>query len=461
MAQYWTDHSLAFALQADLTTTSTLADAAFVPLLCDAPKVTFSTEVTELDLATGQVGAAGERIVGRRSGSVSFVVPLQGLKSGYAPAAEQPGGAPVGTVEVLPPWFLLLANAVGCNVEALAGATLADKNTNFWRGTFLQSAPYAAGAVVAAGTDATHLVLDGGETANYVAGGFLSAATSAAVAPFLGFIKTKVEATETSTLFEATRAPAANYDDDNANVYGTGTAWQSDDQPVYFTARWSGPDTTFAYIFSGLVCESWKLSLDAGPTPQVEFTFRFYDYSMDKTRGGLVVPDAFVRTPQLVGSKSGVAMLDGAVKCGLDGVSVEWKATLRESKCHYASQGIAAVAIIKPRWSVSFSVPHDRDDFVYSDAGVAGNTGSHVWQSSLELGTTHSLGIYVGPAIGRCLGVLVPGAFVTSVPSIGDRDGAQAYTLTLEATAYSGDTTDGGETSATTPINSVGRVALS
>ena len=79
----WTDSSLLLAIQSDLTTPTTpdanfggnqIAANKFQAILCDAPKVTFNTEVSELNLLTGQIGAAPEKVVGRRSGSVSFEI---------------------------------------------------------------------------------------------------------------------------------------------------------------------------------------------------------------------------------------------------------------------------------------------------------------------------------------------------------------------------------------------------
>ena len=458
MAQYWTDDTLLLALQDDLTTPSTLAANEFQAVLCERPSVKFDTDVSELDLTSGQVGAAGEVIVGRRSGTMTVVVPLQGCKDAYDPTAENPGGAPVGSVEVLPPWFILMANALGCNVESLAGATLSDKNTNFWRGTFLSNSAYGAAKVTAAGTDSTHVQGDAAEGALHKAGQLILAAISTAVAPLIGFIKTKV--VDLMTLFEAGRAAAANYDDNGANIYGTATAWQSDDQPRYLTAYLTGPDTKLCYVITGLVCEGFTLNLNAGDTPTIEFAFRFYDYQMDKTKGGLVVPDAYDRMPQLVGNKSGVLMLDGAVKCGLEDVKLEWKADVREQRCHYAPQGIGSVAIVKPRTTISFVVPHDKDDVVYDDAGTPGNTGSHVWQSSLELGTTHSVGVYVGPAVGRCLGVLLAAGRVSAAPSMDLREGMRSYAVQLTAGTYTGDSTDTAETSADSPLDSPVRVGI-
>jgi len=458
MATYWTDSSLLLGLQADLTTATTLAANEMVAILGDTPKVTFATELNELDLMKGQVGAASEKLPGRRSGTIAFSVPLQGCKTGYDPTAEVPGGTPVGTVEVLPPWLILLANAIGCNVEALAGATLSDQNTKFWRGTFLSCSPYGAGKVTAAGTDSTHVQGDAAEGALHTVGQLIAAATSTTDAPLLGWIKTKVA--DLMTLFEAGRAATGNYDDNGANIYPTATAWQSDDQPRYLTAYWTGQDTKLCYVLLGLVCESFDVNLDAGTTPTIDFVFRFYDYSMDKTKGGLVVPDAYNRTPQLVGNKSGQLMLDAAVKCGMESVKLSWKAQIRETKCHYAAQGISAVAIVKPRWTLNFSVPHEKDDPAYDDAGVAGNTGSHEWQASLELGQTRSFGVYLGPAVGKCLAVLLPAGIVSAVPGIGDREGAQAYTVTMEATSYTGDTTDTAETTSNSPIDSLARIGV-
>ncbi len=462
----WTDSSLLLAIQSSLTTPTTpdanfggnvLTVDKFRPILCDAPKVTFNTEVSELDLLTGQVGAAPEKVVGRRSGSLSFVVPLQAFKTGYDATAEDPGEAPASGAEVVPPWIVLAANALGCDVGSLAGATLEDKNTNFWRGTFLSCSDYGANAVVAAGTDSTHIEVANG--ALHAGGQLIAAATSATVAPGIGWIK--VKNANIMTTFDPIKAASANYDDDNAHIYGTASAWQTNDQPVPLTAIWTGNDTKFAYVLTGLVCESFKLTLEPGMTPTVEFTYKFYDFQMDKTLGGLQIPASYTRAPQLVGTKTGAAYLNSSIKCGLAGLAVEWKATINETMCHSAAQAVSAVSVVKPRISVNFTVPHTDSDVVYSDAGAAGNIGSHVWQSSLELGTTHSLGVYVGAAVGKCFSVLVPAARVSAAPTIADANGAQTYTVALEAGSYTGDSsTNGAETSDNCPIDSIFRIGL-
>ena len=460
--KFWTDSSLLLGLQDDLNTPSSVPANEFVPILCDSPKVTFNTEVTELDLLTGQVGAAPEKVVGRRSGSVSFTVPLQALKAGYDPTAESPGVAPAAGAEVIPPWMVLVSNALGSYNDSLAGGNASARNTNFWRGTTLSNATYSAAGITAAGTDATHLELDVGAVAGHKAGQFIAAAKTG-LAPGVGFVKAKDGATSIFTVFDPMTASSSNYDDNAANVYGSTTAWQSNNQPKFLTAYWVGPDATLAYVMTGLTCESFKITLEPGATPTAEFSFRFYDFYMDKTKGGLVVPKSYNRVPQLVGAKTGAAVLDNSLKCGLEGLMVEWKATITETKCHAATQGISAIQVVKPRVLLNFTIPHiggDTGDAVYDANGAASNVGSHVWQSSLELGTKHSLGVYVGPGVGKALGVLVPAAYVSAAPSIADKNGVQTYTVAMEATSYSGDTTTGAETSSDSPINSIFRVGL-
>lgn len=459
MAQYWSDHSLQFAIQDDLPTPSSVAQNLFATILCERPTVRFDTASQEVELNKGQIGAAPELIVGRRSGTLSFRQPLESFKDGYDATAENPGGAPVGSVEVIPPWMILAANALGCNVEALAGATITDKNTNFWRGTFLSNTSYAANAVTAAGTNSTNIQGDAAQGANHKAGQLICAATSAVIEPFLGFTKTKL--VDLMTTFEAAQAPTANYDDNGAEIFGTATAWLSDDQPRALTCYWTGPNTAACYVLTGLVCESWKLAVDENDIASIEFTFRFYDFQMDKTKGGLVTPDAYERQPALVGNNGGALMLNAAHKCGFEDFAVEWSGQMRELRCFGASQGVNGVTVVKQKVRITCSVPHDADnDVVYDAAGAAGNTGSHQWQSSLELGTRHSIGVYVGPAAGRCLALLMPSGRITATPSVSDRDGIIAYQLQLDADTYSADSTDTAETSSDSPIDSIFRLAL-
>ena len=453
----WTDHSLLFATQADITTVTTAGKSDHVALLCDTPSVSFDTEITELELLTGAVGAAPERLAGRRSGSITFNVPLQGLKDGYDPDAEQPGGAPDSGAEVIPPILALIGNAIGSAMGSLAGANDTAKTANFFRGanSIYSGVPYGSGKVASSSGLSNIVVDDAGMSGDITPGEFVVTATADTVTNAMtGFVKTK--ALEVLTLFE----DAVNQvTDAGAHVYGTATVWQSDAEPVPLTIRWCGQATEFEYILSGCICESWSISLNAGEVPQVAMTYRFYNYSMNKTEGGLVVPDDYERTPQIVGDQNAQATLDTDATCGLEDVSIAWSATIREIMCHHAEQGVSSATVIKPRIKVSMSVPHDDGDAIYNSAGVAGNTGQHIWQSRLELGSTTSLGIYVGATPGRCFGILVPAAYIVAAPGV-DVGDIVRYSLELEATAYTGDDDDDGASTGVTPLDSLFRLGM-
>lgn len=444
----WANHTLKAAMQ---TAFGTAATTGFEALLCDKPRVQFATEVEELDLLTGQVGAAPERVIGRRSGTLAFTIPLEGFVNPYDPTAENPGGAPVGN-DVIPPWLALVANAMGSNMSA------ADTNANFWKGTHISCSEYTAGGVASA--TSTSIVLDNAGASNKVLVGeaVLTALSATSVVPQWGWVKTK--AVQTLTLFEASVNTVNNA---AGNVYGTATAYVSSEvtSTKAMTFRWTGNDATLCYILKDCICESFKITWESGETPTVEFNFKFYDYSMDTAAGGLTVPDAHLRIPQIIGTKNGRATIAGTATCGLEACTFEWKATIVETKCHGTSSGVSGVSIIQPRVVASFSIPHDTGDTVYDDAGVAAVLGSHVWQSALELGTRKSVGVYVGTQVGKMFALLIPSGLVVETPAVADRDGVVAYTLTIEAASYTADTAaDTAETSADSPLDSLGRVAL-
>lgn len=459
MAQYWSDHSLQFGLQSTLYTASTVSQANFATLKCTEPTVKFDTDVAEVRLNKGVVGAAPDVQVGRRSGTLTFEIPCEGFNDGYDPTSEEPGGTPAGSAEVIPPWMILVANALGCNIESLAGATLADKNTNFWRGTFLSNAGYGATKVTASGTDSTHIQGDGGEGANHKGGQLIAAALDASTAPFLGFIKTK--AVDLMTVFEPAQAASANYDDDAANVYPTTTAWASDDEPAPLTCYWTGPNTKACYVLVGCVCESWEIARDDGGILTASFQFRFFDFYLDKTKGGLVVPDAYDSVPPVIGGYGGALLVAGTIKCGIEDFKVRWQASLRVLTCFSAPQGYHSVGLVDRKVRITCSIPHDADnDLAYDATGSTGNVGSHYLQSALELGNGLSIGVYVGPRVGRCLAMLMPVGRITAAPDAADRDGIIAYSVQFDADAYTNDQTDTAETSANSPLDSIYRIAL-
>lgn len=447
----WNDHSLKVAMQSAFGTVNS-TDGDYQALEAELPRVQFETEITELELMTGVVGAAPERVVGRRSGTLTFKMPLEGLVDGFDPTSEDPGGTPVGN-EVIPMWFNLIANAMGSNNSAVSS------NANFIRGLHCSVSQFTSGGMLS-GT-ASSIVCDDATASNKVdVGQLVVAATSATTTTVqFGFVKTK--ATQTLTLFEAA---ANNVNDAAAHLYGTANAYVSTEitstNPLTF--RWTGPETEQCFELIDSICQKATVTWESNEVPTVEFEYKFYDFRINKQDGGLATPNDYERIPRIVGSFNGRATIDGTATCGLESCTWEWSATLRETKCHGANSGVSAVEVIKPRVRVRCSALYDTGDIIYDAAGAASSTtGQHRWQSALELGTTISLAFYVGTQVGKLFAGLIPAGKLVSVPQVELRENATvAYQLELEAGVYTGDSTDTAETTADSPIDSIARLAL-
>lgn len=446
---FWTEHSLGFQMQTAFGAAADLATLEWLKV--ETPTFTPATEVTELDLLTGQIGAGPERIVGRRSGTLSFSIPLEGFKAGYTPSGDTPDNP--GQAGVIPPWFCLLANALGSNVANVSTAS------EFLQGLHLSNSEYTSGGVTSATT--SEITLDNSTASDKVLAGELivTAASATTTTIQMGYVKAK--AALGCTLFENS-GTAVN--SGSANVYGTANAWASDQciaaHPLTFL--WTGQNAALAYILQDCICDSITITWEAGAVPTAEFNFRVYDYRAAPDKGGLHVPDSFARIPQLVGTNNGRATIGGTAKCTLANCQWTWTATVTDIPCHTATQGISGVIISDPRVRATFSVLHDSADTVYDAAGnvITTGSGSHQWQSWLERGVTKSVGVYVGSRTGRIWAFLIPAGIITEVPAIEDRDGAVAYTVTVEAGSYTGDTTDTAETATNSPIDSIGRMSL-
>ena len=445
MATYWSDHSLSVAMQ---TAFGTPATTGFEALKCEVPSITFETEVTELDLLTGQPGAEAERLVGARSGTVSFTIPLEGLKTGYVPAvSESPGDA-----GVLPLWLAMLANAMGSDLSAVS------TNADFQSGLMCSVSEYTANGVASATPSA--ITLDNSTASNKIKGGqFVCTALSATTTAIqMGYCQTKNA--QVVTLFEDA---AQTVNSASGNVYGTGTAYASsqyvNQKPL--TMRWTGPDVKFCYILQDCIVESCRITWESQAVPTAEFSLRFYNFSMDTAAGGLATPDSFQRIPQIVGNSNGRATINEVLECGLESCTWEWTATFTPIKCHSAAQGVDGVLISKPRIRASFSILHEANDQVYDATGGTSTTGSHKWQSYLERQTVVSIGVYVGTNIGRIWSLLIPAGVIVEVPSVELRgENSVAYTVQVGAGAYTGDTSDTLESAANSPLDSIARVAL-
>jgi len=456
MGTAWNDHSLSAAYQTAHGTPNE-TDNEFVALLCDRPEVKFEHEVVELDLMSGQVGAAPERLVGRRSGTLRFSYPLEGFVSDYdtvTGAGDNPGAAPVNAAnEIIPPWFVLLANAMGSNMSAVA------TSANFWRGVGATSSVYTSGGM-GSGTAGTILCDDEPTAELYDVGELVVAALSATnTAPQIGYIQEKD--TVTLTLFENA---VNNVNSADAHLYGTANAYASSEitSTKAVTFRWTGPATTDCYVLEDAYADSVKLTWDSGAIPTAEFSYKFYNYQYNTLDGELVVPIGYDRIPQIVGSNNARATIDGANKCGLEGCTWEWKpSAIRETKCHGSSNGVSAVEILAPRITAGFTIVHDSGDDNLDSAGVATTLGQHEWFSRFELGSAITVGVYVGSRVGKIFAFLIPNGIIVATPDVQLRDDATvAYGLVVEAGAYTGDETDGDELVSDSPYNSLARVSL-
>lgn len=442
----WLEHSIGLAPQLSGFGTPNATDADFRYLQSDKPKVTFDTKAVELALLTGRIGAAPERIPGARSGTVVIMIPGEGLKAGYDPTTENPGDT-----GVIPFWAALVANALGSQIGVVTTAA------EFWKGKHLSNSEYTAGGVASA--TSTAITADDATASDKVQGGELvvTALSPTSTVPQIGFVKTK--AGQVLTLFEAS---ANTVNSASGNVYGTTTAWLSAAllNQIPCSMRWKGENTAFCYVLKDAVCSGFKIKWDAGEVTSVELTYKFYDFSLDTTLGGLEAPVYFTRLPQLIGSANGRVMLNSAVKCGLAGCELEFKVDVKEIPCHSASQGIGGVALMKPRVSAKFSVLHDSADAVYDNSGTSATAGQHLWQSWFERQQAFAIGCYVGSQVGRVFAFLIPAARLTAAPSVEDRDGELAWGLQVEAGTYSDDTSDTAETTSNSPLDSVFRLGL-
>lgn len=441
---YWSDSSVSMAPQTAFgTVNSTAGD--FEAIKCEAPTISLDTVVTELNLLTGQVGAAPERLVGRRSGKFSFKLPLEGFKTGYDADAEKPGDA-----GVLPHWAAIAANVLGSQNSSIVSAA------TMWAGAHLNNGTTHNNGVTSATTSA--ITFDAaGDWADIDSGCLVVTAESkTATTMQLGFAKSV--AGNVITLFEASKNAVNS---GTADVLPSASMWLSTAAytPVPMTIRYTGAQTQFCYILQDWICTGFSISWNSGEVPTITFSGQFYDFTMDKTLGGLAVPDSFDRIPQIVGTVNGYATVDGNQACGLESCTVDYSIEVVDVPCHAAAQGVSAVAYRNPRIKIGAQILHSSSDPVYDSAGVMGNTGSHIWQSYLERGVLVSLSCYVGAKAGKVWAFNVPKGLLTAA-TMEKRGEYVAHKLALEASTYSGDSQLHTETTANSPINSVFRMAL-
>ncbi len=442
----WQEYSLGVAPQCSGFGTPDTVDGDFKYLQCDKPKVQLLEDSQDFDLLTGQIGAASEKLWGRKHGTISFSMPLEGLVQGYTPSAI----VNPGTTGVLPYWLAIVANSLG-SMGAPASAS------EFWKGLSASCNEYTVAGVLSA--IATAITLDDATASDKVHAGemIITAASATSGSVQFGFVKNKTG--QVITLFEES---GNTVNSAAANVYGSGTAFISVNHSAQLsmTMRYLGENVKAAYILEDCVCSGWKLTWESGAVPTIEFNFEVGNWSIDQTKGGLVIPDSFARIPQIVGASNGRATIDGTATCGLTSTTIEYKTEVSFIKCHSATQGVSGAVYRKPRFTVNATIPWSSSDVVYDETGSVVAAGDHEWVSKMRRGVTTSIGCYVGSNVGRIMGFMVPAARVAAVPQLADVDGALAYQLQFEAVAYTSDTSDTAETPVNSPKNSLFRITL-
>ena len=420
------------AIQADLTTENE-TDSDFVAIRCEKPDISFNQEVTEMDTLTGQAGAASEKIIGAKSGQITFNMPLETLPSDYDPTADN-----ISDAGIVSPVWCLIANAMGSTTQSgVTGGTTSLKNTEFWKGDAMHIKGYSAN-ILDAGSSTSTLVADGGNGVNYDAGMYSLHGTDGDDTDCqAGFIKTI--ATDALTLFEPSQNAAAT----NDSRFSSATAYVSDDAPRPLTIRYTGNDATLCYKLVGAICSSFSITMNSKEVPVASFTFDFIDYVADSVDGTLTVPTAYSRAFRIVGNKGGrltFSAMGAGAKCGIEDLSIEYTAELQDISCHSSAEGISERLVKKRTTACSFTVPHNTTDTIYDEAGGSTTYGNHQYQHYFENQTELSLGVEVGTVAGTYLSFLMPAGKITEAPSLTDRDGFNAYNISMEANAYTGDT---------------------
>lgn len=466
MAQ-WTlkDSSLLVAVQDDYKTpvpASTATEKSkYRSLACEISLPSLSTDIQEIDVATGVPAGSAEKVVGsRHGGEISFRIPLQGLAFGagsYVPGIDSPGSLVPGSsfdsgaAGVCPEWLALAASQLGANTQAAlyaGGVTTAQRQDKFWSGEHLQAVAYNATGLDTGSTTSVAKVDDGSLSA-YEPGAMVALESAAGVVS--SFVKGKTDNgsgnADDLTFFEDSEAAGAA----NGAVYGALTSFTSSDQQAPLSMILLGVESEMAIRLCGAIGTGLSLSLESGAVPVMELKYTFTDYEMIDA-GGLVSPTKRPRTAPILGTKGGFLKVDGAKRCGLSEVSLDVEIENAYTKCHSAAQGVSSATTTRRTVRFSATVPYDSADAV--------TAGAHLWQSKLENGTDISFSVNSGKTAGSVFSMLIPAANLSAVPNMSDDDGRVAFTLEAEAGVTTGDDAAGVAAGNESPANSVLRIGV-
>ena len=421
------------ARQTDLTTENTTGGsfAAFAAAV-DVPDHAQEQEDFS-DLAAGQFAAYEPPAPGSRSGgTLSMRMPLEALKVGYDPTAEDPGDA-----GVVSPAMVLLGNALGSG-----GASAVSSDAEFWQGYHLARTAYIAGSVNAGGSTTT--VVNVADQSLYTSGALaLFGTTASETAPMAGWVKTLTNDTQdTVTLFEAMNAAPANADD----AFGTATAYLSGNDPVPLTVHILGDNAAFKYAYIGCVANSVRIDAMSGKTPMIEIGFTFTARKRYSSGGGLSAPSDFTRARPFLGRYGGRFLVDGTAACGWGDFSIEVNFDIVPVECPNKEEGVSEFQRRLSAVNVSAQIPIDSTDTITSN--------NSPMETKYANGTAMSIGGYMGQTIGGMASFLLPAVTLAEAPQLVDINGLLGESIVARTSAYSSD--DG----STAPADTLLRIAV-
>lgn len=417
------------------TENTTDGDFLWLPAEVGTPVLARKTE--EVKAATGQAGAYEPPVVGSKHGSTfTLKFPLRTFKSSYAASTDL-----ISTSGTLAPEFLLLANALGSNASAVT-----NMNT-FKSGAHLKVIPYAAGDVASYAGGPPAVVT--ATATNAVAGAFLLASTDADdTAPLRSWVKSA--SGKSATLFETPQNACASAD----NIWQTATAWLSDLGQSPLTFRIMGNHTSQKMAMVGAVCTGWVYHGKSGEQPMIELSFAATDYNQYATGGALWSYGSFNRLPPVLAGNSrdgrltfGDTATGGVAFDGFADLTVKCDYTLAYPGSHNKNQGVVSAIVTERKLTVSCSVPFD--------STASFSSGSPIWDTMFENGTSKCLTLTVGDRPGSVFSAQFPALHLAAQPGLKDEAGLLYHVLTFRPSKYDSEGTSGSVDSSAAPADAI------
>lgn len=369
-------------------------------LKCEPPQFSWGArEMEELNLLTGQVGAARIRKAGSRHGKTFTIrTPVRSQAASYDGT-----GTPS-----LPPEMQLAKEIFGAAfVGTYHAAELADPpgDAKTWKVTDAELAP---GAMYAVGEDAETVV----------AIGWVQSQTGTDV-----------------TLFEDTIAVA----NEGSHIYPCVTLYPANVEPTPKEFRWVGDNGEFDVTLIGCVPTQARFTFDSGKIIMMEATYRFTDYTWGNS-GALQDPAEYQQIAALMGINNSRFSLNGPAEgtpdpdgtCGAGNVVLEVTLEQTDRKCHSGRQGVKSVRTVRRDFQLSFDIPHTTD--LVSD--------SLLFDDSLENETPISVSLVSGNKVGKLVGFLMPAGRVIAQTELVVLDRVMGWRVTMAPAEYHGDGSD-------------------